>query len=201
MLSGSTSNSSFFFIENVFYSDMRDPEAVDYSRFLLHQIWYWRIYIVYWSLYHQQSSRSVSHKFIIVSWLILYSIISICIFYPILLIFLKLIYKSDVCRGIIDWVDEGERYTEVGLGIYKSCAMENTTFNEINVRIGVPYLYVHRGSCQHLITVTQLRLSHDLDNSNLNDYPLRIFQSKVKSRKCRICDLSPAKYNHSSFCP
>jgi hypothetical protein len=36
--------------------------------------------------------------------------------------------------------------------------MEDATFGDLAVRIGTPYLYVHQGDCQHIITITDIRL-------------------------------------------
>lgn len=36
------------------------------------------------------------------------------------------------------------------------------------------------------------RIKHDLDLGNALAYPLRIFEAKMRRRKCRVCDLYPA---------
>jgi snRNA-activating protein complex subunit 3 len=35
--------------------------------------------------------------------------------------------------------------------------MEETTFQELTVRIGVPYIYVHQGNCEHMLIVSDVR--------------------------------------------
>ena len=37
------------------------------------------------------------------------------------------------------------------------------------------------------------RLLHPTDNQNANAYPLQIFQNRMRRRKCRVCELFPAK--------
>jgi len=128
ILDGPQTKSAYFFIENVFYNDLREPNSQDYSQY------------------------------------------------------------------IVDWVNQEERYTQPGLGVFTSKSMSDITFNELSIRIGAQYLYVHQGNCEHIIVFNDLRLLNDQDNKNLNAYPLHIFQNKVTRRKCRVCDIYPAKF-------
>jgi len=72
--------------------------------------------------------------------------------------------------------------------------METTTFNDLTLGIDIPYLYCHRGNCEHIMIITDIRLLHCGDNMNKDAYPLQIFQNKIRRRKCRVCDIYPAKY-------
>jgi snRNA-activating protein complex subunit 3 len=33
-----------------------------------------------------------------------------------------------------------------------------------------------------------------MENTNKNAYPLHIFQTKIKRKKCKICDIYPARF-------
>jgi len=120
-----STKSGYFFIENVFYNDMRNPNNIDYS------------------------------------------------------------------RTVIEW---GNTHRE-WLGMVVSCRMEQTKFEDLTIRLNTPYLYVHQGNCEHFFVFTELRLfAPDLDNTNRKAYPVHMFQCKIRRRKCRICDIYPAKY-------
>ncbi|XP_064620708.1 snRNA-activating protein complex subunit 3-like [Lineus longissimus] len=116
--------SGYFFIEDTFYNDMRDPTNRDYS---------------------------------------------------------ELITK---------WVRERDR----GLGPYETRLMENTTFLDLTIQLGKPYVYVHQGDCEHLLIFTTIRMLHESDSHNASDYPL-LLKSKIRRcRKCRICTAFRAKW-------
>ncbi|KAJ8299842.1 hypothetical protein KUTeg_022589 [Tegillarca granosa] len=42
-------------------------------------------------------------------------------------------------------------------GPYQSEKMENTTFLDLNVRLGYPYVYQHQGNCEHIIVISDVR--------------------------------------------
>ncbi len=56
-----------------------------------------------------------------------------------------------------------------------SANMEDTTFGDLSIRIGSPYLYTHQGNCQHIITFTDLRLRNISDPDNALAYPLLVY--------------------------
>jgi len=95
---------------------------------------------------------------------------------------------------VIDWVYQKQRFTQPGLGVYQSKSMSACTFNDLTIRMGAQYLYVHQGNCEHIITFNDIRLLNEQDNQNKNLYPLHIFQCKIRRRKCKICDIYSAKY-------
>ncbi|XP_004347455.1 hypothetical protein CAOG_04708 [Capsaspora owczarzaki ATCC 30864] len=127
---GQTRPSSYFFIEGVFFNDMRDPAAVDYS------------------------------------------------------------------RSVLDWINEpGKmRATHTGLGNFAAASMHDVRFEDLTIRLGQPYLYCHQGDCEHVITVRDMRIIHlPTDGSDARLFPKQTFQSRVKTRKCLVCDILPAK--------
>lgn len=96
-------------------------------------------------------------------------------------------------ESIIDWVNDNQRYTQPNLGVFTNKTMEDTLFNQLSIRIGAQYLYCHQGNCEHLVVFTSLRLISDNDNINKHAYPIHTFQSKIRRKKCKICDIYPAK--------
>jgi len=122
------SKSGYFFFENVFYDDMRDPNNIRYS------------------------------------------------------------------TTVIEWADAKravERET-TAMFQYTARLMEDTIWADLRVRVGVPYLYCHQGNCEHRVIITDIRLLTRDDERNIHAYPLRIFQSKIRRKKCVICDIYPA---------
>jgi len=120
--------SGYFFVENTFYSDMRDPSNVDLS------------------------------------------------------------------KTVIDWAGENKRYLQSDLAGFTSRKMEETTFNDLSIRLGQNYLYCHQGNCEHILVINNVRLLTEADARNKNAYPFALFQAKIRRRKCRICDIYPAKW-------
>ena len=62
------------------------------------------------------------------------------------------------------------------------------------MQIGKKYLYCHRGHCEHVITITDIRTIIEGDDQNLNAYPKQIYQAKYRQRRCTICDRTVAKW-------
>ena len=50
------------------------------------------------------------------------------------------------------------------------------------------YLYAHRGGCEHLVHVRNVRLPHARDDSALQIGPIRTRTTHVTVRKCSICE-------------
>lgn len=124
---------------------------------------------------------------------------------------------------MIDWAEEMKRVTRVmrerheavvmkrprgltkqhAIGTYiitpastlHAAVMEDTRFVDLNLRIGTPYLFCHQGNCLHHMIVHEVRrIDRSFDVLNRLAYPLHVFQSKIRRKKCRICDTCPAKY-------
>jgi len=67
-------------------------------------------------------------------------------------------------------------------------SMEETTLDELTVRLGYPYVYVHQGKCQHIVVFSDVRLFHPTMPSNLSSYPVVMGVSRYQSRICQICE-------------
>lgn len=57
------------------------------------------------------------------------------------------------CRPILQWAAEVKH----GSGNFSTAKMEETTFSDLEIQFGVPYLYQHQGNCEHLLVFTDLR--------------------------------------------
>ncbi|XP_028833579.1 snRNA-activating protein complex subunit 3 [Denticeps clupeoides] len=67
--------------------------------------------------------------------------------------------------------------------------MEETTFYDLKVKIGYPYLYCHQGDCEHVVILTDIRLIHRDDCRDRKLYPLLTYKHRVVTRKCSVCHL------------
>ncbi|XP_076066585.1 proximal sequence element A Pbp49 isoform X2 [Oratosquilla oratoria] len=115
--------SGFFYINGIFYNDMRDPTAKDYSSVIRS-----------WAQRHEQC------------------------------------------------------------GEMKVANMEAVTFNELELRLGYPYLYLHQGNCEHLMVFTDVRLHHRDDVQEISRYPLLRGTATKLSVSCYICGLLMASW-------
>ncbi|KAF0701211.1 Aste57867_8285 [Aphanomyces stellatus] len=74
-----------------------------------------------------------------------------------------------------------------------SLAMEDTTLNDLSVQVDAPSVFVHVGNCEHYIYIRNVRLVHDLDEPNVEEYPIRLTKNQHQ-QKCLVCQLHSAKY-------
>ncbi|KAM5193223.1 snRNA-activating protein complex subunit 3 isoform 1-T1 [Mantella aurantiaca] len=105
----------------------------------------------------------------------------------------------DLSRTIIEWAESRDR----GYGKFQIAKMEDYTFNDLNLKIGFPYLYCHQGDCEHIVTITGIRLIHHDDCLDRNLYPLHVRKHWICTRKCHVCKLYIAKWvtKNDSFAP
>uniref|UniRef100_A0A1E1XTC8 snRNA-activating protein complex subunit 3 n=1 Tax=Amblyomma sculptum TaxID=1581419 RepID=A0A1E1XTC8_AMBSC len=97
----------------------------------------------------------------------------------------------DYSEVIIEWAKNPRR----GLGPFKKAIMEDTRFDQLEFRLGYPYVYVHQGSCEHLIVFSDLRMHHSDDSQHLLDYPsvAKSFPDG-KGVFCMLCRKNTAKW-------
>ncbi|RWS15657.1 snRNA-activating protein complex subunit 3-like isoform X1 [Dinothrombium tinctorium] len=97
----------------------------------------------------------------------------------------------DYSQIIIEWSQEAGR----GIGPFKSANMESTKFEDLEIQLGYPYVYVHQGNCEHLLVFTDLRLFVPQSDSRcLKDYPKILATNKRIPIKCGGCNLNTAKW-------
>ncbi|KAI0216503.1 snRNA-activating protein complex subunit 3 [Lamellibrachia satsuma] len=96
----------------------------------------------------------------------------------------------DYSRQIIEWSSDISR----GVGPFTSQDMATTTFNDLHIRLGHPYLYLHQGDCEHLLIFSDVRLLHSEDCQDLTRYPLLIGARRERQAHCRICQTFTARW-------
>ncbi|KAK2705046.1 snRNA-activating protein complex subunit 3-like isoform X2 [Artemia franciscana] len=77
---------------------------------------------------------------------------------------------------------------------FRKSSMEESTFNDLELRLGFPYVYKHFGSCEHLLVFTEVRLFHPTDPQDLNSYPILLKGMKPSEERCYLCDLPEARW-------
>ncbi|KAM4052315.1 snRNA-activating protein complex subunit 3 [Anomaloglossus baeobatrachus] len=105
----------------------------------------------------------------------------------------------DISRTTIEWSESRDR----GYGKFQAVKMEDFTFNDMNIKIGFPYMYCHQGDCEHLLVFTDIRLIHHEDCLDRRLYPLQVRKHWFWSRKCNVCKVYVAKWvtNQDSLAP
>ncbi|GAB1605219.1 snRNA-activating protein complex subunit 3-like isoform X1 [Argonauta hians] len=88
---------------------------------------------------------------------------------------------------VIEWAAKDGIY-------YQSQLMEETRFCDLAIRVGHPYIYMHQGSCEHILVVSDIRMMHPYDSFNIHDYPLLVRRPSKKRTVCRICAYESARW-------
>ncbi|XP_042867145.1 snRNA-activating protein complex subunit 3-like [Penaeus japonicus] len=92
-------------------------------------------------------------------------------------------------ENIINWA---KKHPEIGQ--MRSESMSEVTFQDLQVRLGYPYVFLHQGNCEHIVTFTDVRLHHQNDVQDPERFPLLRGQASKLSVKCMICSLNLANW-------
>ncbi|XP_039270721.1 snRNA-activating protein complex subunit 3-like [Styela clava] len=99
--------------------------------------------------------------------------------------------QNDISKIIFDWVEAN------GAEMPSDCKclnMEDYTFDDLDLCLGSPYLYMHQGNCEHVIIFKDIRLLHSDDCQSRSNYPLSISRAKFKSFICKVCNFFVATW-------
>uniref|UniRef100_UPI0037E81E89 snRNA-activating protein complex subunit 3 n=1 Tax=Semicossyphus pulcher TaxID=241346 RepID=UPI0037E81E89 len=88
---------------------------------------------------------------------------------------------QDISMTTIEWAKARNFPT------YSQAKMEDTRFADLKVKVGFPYLYCHQGDCEHLVIITDVRLTHKNDCLDKKLYPLLTHKDRVLTQKCAVC--------------
>ncbi|XP_047475530.1 snRNA-activating protein complex subunit 3-like [Penaeus chinensis] len=92
-------------------------------------------------------------------------------------------------ESIINWA---KKHPEIGE--MRAESMSETTFLDLKMRLGYPYIFLHQGNCEHIIVFTDVRLHHQNDVQDPQRFPLLRGQASKLSVKCIICSLNLANW-------
>ena len=74
----------------------------------------------------------------------------------------------DYSEPIRKWAEDPKR--EIGPFTVEN--MEDTRIDSLQFRVGYPYLYIHQGNHEHLLSFVDIRLLSTTDPQKVGDYPL-----------------------------
>lgn len=97
---------------------------------------------------------------------------------------------KDYSEVIRDWALDQKRE----IGPFKTANMEDTAIEDLTIRLGYPYVYVHQGDHEHLISFVEARLVSTQDLQNPEAYPYERGVGMVHSKMCMACNKFIAKW-------
>jgi len=73
--------------------------------------------------------------------------------------------------------------------------MQDTRFEDLEIQLGYPYLYMHQGDCEHVCVFSdiRIRLPHH-DSMVSEDYPKIVSTNRRMQVRCGICNLNTSKW-------
>ena len=77
-------------------------------------------------------------------------------------------------------------------------SMTRTTILNLEIRLGMPYVYIHQGNCEHLIQFTDMRLLNSDDCQELQAYPISFTMTRNKFLICNVCQMRAVKWTVSN---
>lgn len=97
---------------------------------------------------------------------------------------------KDLSETIRQWASQRNR----GLGPFTTAKMEEVCIQDLEVRFGYPYVYVHQGHHEHLFSFIDARLMAWDDPQYYTSYPFERSQGIPRSKYCMMCSVSVAKW-------
>ena len=94
----------------------------------------------------------------------------------------------DYSEVIRDWAKDPKKE----VGPFTVDTMETTRLDSLRIRVGYPYLYIHQGSHEHLISFIDIRLLGPSDPQKVTDYPLIRSLGAQAAKYCMVCQTSVA---------
>jgi len=96
----------------------------------------------------------------------------------------------DYSEVIRKWADDPNRM----VGPFTTAKMEDTKMEDLTIRLGYPYVYVHQGYHEHLFSFVDARLLSIDDVQKPSRYPFERSVGNQHSRFCMICDVNVSRY-------
>lgn len=84
--------------------------------------------------------------------------------------------------------------------VFKTAPMEDTKFEDLQVRFGYPCVYQHQGACEHTFCITSIDLIDATFDLNRKNYPKLIRCSNKHSNLCDLCNQTESSYQVTN-CP
>lgn len=97
--------------------------------------------------------------------------------------------NADYSDVIINWFKKFHYARKFKKGI-----MQETKFEDLQIRIGYPCVYQHHGACEHIFCITNIDLIDNSDSLLKSDYPKLNYLSKRREILCDICSQTDATF-------
>ena len=94
---------------------------------------------------------------------------------------------KDYSENLLRWAAKQHDHGE-----YKVEEMSDARLSDLTIRLGFPYLYLHQGDCEHLLTFTDVRLKANTDPIDVSCYPIARGHSSKLSVRCCTCNRNAA---------
>jgi len=98
----------------------------------------------------------------------------------------------DYSETIRNWVEKTPE--KRGIGPFKTAKMEETKIEDLTVKMGYPYVYVHQGEHEHLVSFVDARLMGVDDVQAPSAYPFERSVSSKQSTYCTACSVNIATW-------
>ncbi|EPZ33713.1 hypothetical protein ROZALSC1DRAFT_27148 [Rozella allomycis CSF55] len=98
----------------------------------------------------------------------------------------------DYSKNIINFINQMPRDKQPYGGVLSTSEMDKVTFSDLCLRVNNEYVYMHAGDCQHALIIKDVRNITSQDCQERSLYPIRTLLSKLKRKKCRMCDVYSA---------
>jgi len=91
-------------------------------------------------------------------------------------------------KPVVDWSRAAlRRRRPSGWALIQGGDMTATRFEQLSVRVGAHYMYLHAGDCQHIVVFTDIRAAHPGDEQNSQQYPIENSLPKLARQSCQSC--------------
>lgn len=95
---------------------------------------------------------------------------------------------------IFDWTKQSSHSVKKS-DCFEKKSMTSTRFEDLEILLGYPYVYMHRGNCEHLLVFTDIRLYvPKIESITADNYPRFTMMEDIITTKCQMCQLYSAKW-------
>ncbi|XP_054268169.1 uncharacterized protein LOC128989996 isoform X1 [Macrosteles quadrilineatus] len=102
-------------------------------------------------------------------------------------------FYIDTVEGTEDYSEPIKKWAQENhIDVGKTMAMHDRKVEDLRVRFGYPYVYIHQGSCEHIIMISQARFITEKHSLHSSDYPNITKTSRSSISYCLICTKKPA---------
>ncbi|XP_013192016.1 uncharacterized protein LOC106136115 [Amyelois transitella] len=110
-------------------------------------------------------------------------------------LFINNVFYVDSRAGCRDYTEPIRRWAKSrGLGDFPVKDASQVRLDQLTVKLGHPEVYVHQGNCEHLFTISEIRLLNTSDPLKFGSYPCHTALSQNQTIYCTTCAEFGAKW-------